>query len=1037
MRLAFPFLLIGFVGSACDRDDFGPAYRKVRSELIQGSMDRFGPGRLAYVAQSVQKTPAGKASDHSDIYRPGSTASARNVGNQLAVEYAKRGLRQWVERDPEFAVEEVISDYELAFPVGQGNPHFVNDYAVVLLERGLPRDLILAAEYAAQARDIAIEGPFDLESAQTARFNWAVALEQLALHGQASAAWQDVLNHEVDPAWRREAQSHIRDLARRPVARWPAERERLRQAAAAGDLASVSVILAEFRSATRLWVEEEELKTWSQAFESDPPRAREALAIARGIGEALEPTDALLADVIAGIDSVTWDTQKTRALVTAMRHFFDGLEAYQEFDHESARPRFAAAAPELSRLASPLSLWAEFYVLATSDHLGLAARLDVYDSLLEKIPSKYSSLRAHVRYRRGRSQLLAGYPEASLSDLEGAVGMLEQLGETDLESAYRSQLADALYRAHYLERADREDALWIARSSRVVHPYYRVFVAMALEAQAYRLNASELLLAVSRESLLAAQDTGRASLLADARTGLYRSLSLLDRSAEAEKVRREIESTIDRLEDPRDRHRSEADLLHAQSDFPPSSGTPSRLDLLRAALDAYERSARLAGEVGSQWVPQRVEVLQDLASELLQAGEVASAREAAEQAFHLLAQRAEAVDEARLLYATEVHPTIILRLLTHRLDNGRADSDEDLFFWAERGHHISAPGSWVTPKSAGQIQKEIPDGTTLVEFVHLDRQIFVLVLRRNSLTSWWLELPEAAALLDCLDARSAGCDRPWDDQARRFALTVVEPWLCRLPEDERLVLVPGSLARLPFAGLPIQCEGEPRKRFVQRHASSLVPSATFWTQARDRGRQLASASPPTHAVAIGIREAAGFLTELRYAEAEAEAVVSLYPRGQVLLGSDASQTRIQEEAARADVIHLATHGAIDLRDPNGSYLALSEGRLQVADLAGPNGWLPRSRLAVLSACETGGSIEGIQGLIGVSRAFLAVGVPSVVATLSPVDDRSSKELMVQFHKHYPSNDDVAMALASAQRLIQEDEFRTSAPSWASWVVIGQ
>jgi CHAT domain-containing protein len=195
--------------------------------------------------------------------------------------------------------------------------------------------------------------------------------------------------------------------------------------------------------------------------------------------------------------------------------------------------------------------------------------------------------------------------------------------------------------------------------------------------------------------------------------------------------------------------------------------------------------------------------------------------------------------------------------------------------------------------------------------------------------------------------------------------------------------------------------------------------------------------------------AKGFETELEHAEDEAEAVAGGYPEGARLLGANATQAAIQEGAELADVLHFATHGAIDPNDPNGSYLALAEARLQVKDLAGQAaGRLPRTRLVVLSACETGGSIEGIEGLVGVSRAFLEIGVPTVVATLSKVDDDYAKELMIRFHRFYQNTGDAALALAEAQREAPAStrsrvgraklgNKKTDPPEWARWVVVGE
>ena len=60
--------------------------------------------------------------------------------------------------------------------------------------------------------------------------------------------------------------------------------------------------------------------------------------------------------------------------------------------------------------------------------------------------------------------------------------------------------------------------------------------------------------------------------------------------------------------------------------------------------------------------------------------------------------------------------------------------------------------------------------------------------------------------------------------------------------------------------------------------------------------------------------------------------------------------------------------------------------------------LPQVKLVVLPACQTG--IEHYyngEGLVGLSRTFLAAGAPLVVASQWKVDSKATAELMRNFH----------------------------------------
>ena len=60
----------------------------------------------------------------------------------------------------------------------------------------------------------------------------------------------------------------------------------------------------------------------------------------------------------------------------------------------------------------------------------------------------------------------------------------------------------------------------------------------------------------------------------------------------------------------------------------------------------------------------------------------------------------------------------------------------------------------------------------------------------------------------------------------------------------------------------------------------------------------------------------------------------------------------------------------------------------------------KASLVVLSACETGlGKLSSGDELVGLTRAFIYAGTPSVVASLWNVEDSSTAQLMASFYKN--------------------------------------
>jgi len=184
---------------------------------------------------------------------------------------------------------------------------------------------------------------------------------------------------------------------------------------------------------------------------------------------------------------------------------------------------------------------------------------------------------------------------------------------------------------------------------------------------------------------------------------------------------------------------------------------------------------------------------------------------------------------------------------------------------------------------------------------------------------------------------------------------------------------------------------------------------------------------------------------LPYAPAEVRGIGKIFTENsRVVVGKEATKTLFQQIAGDYDYLHLATHASLNRNAPSLSALELepdkqNDGRLELYEIAGMK---LHARLITLSACETAlgkgyfTDTPGGDEFVGITRAFLGAGGQSVMASLWPVNDESTRDLMIRFYRHLLATDS-AEALAKAQREIRAGDPRYRHPYyWAPFVMVG-
>ncbi len=313
--------------------------------------------------------------------------------------------------------------------------------------------------------------------------------------------------------------------------------------------------------------------------------------------------------------------------------------------------------------------------------------------------------------------------------------------------------------------------------------------------------------------------------------------------------------------------------------------------------------------------------------------------------------------------------------------------------------------------------------------------------------------------------------------------SVVAPAAAAIAGKRLLVVADGALNYVPFQALVTQPTGTDfaslsylvlTNEVVYAPSASVV--AVIRQQARTQGGQgllivadpIFDASDPRAKFAAGtMRSGAGRLAltsaigdvaslkiaTLRLARltgtrTEAQEIAQLARTSgattDVWLDLDASEGNIeQRDLSGYRMLHIATHGLLDAERPQFTGLALAptggldaDGFLRVGEVFNLRLGSP---LVILSACETGlGKERRGEGVIGLTRAFMYAGAPTVGVSLWSVADRSTAELMPDFYGRLLTSraTGAPAALRAAQQQMIAGK-RYSAPFyWAPFILVG-
>lgn len=280
------------------------------------------------------------------------------------------------------------------------------------------------------------------------------------------------------------------------------------------------------------------------------------------------------------------------------------------------------------------------------------------------------------------------------------------------------------------------------------------------------------------------------------------------------------------------------------------------------------------------------------------------------------------------------------------------------------------------------------------------------------------------------------------DILRKLHQLLIEPIVHLLPNnpEEHVVFIPqSSLFLVPFPAL-LDING---KYLVEKHTILTSPSIQVLIVIHKRPKNNQKVTESEILVVGNPKNPAKhrLLPNLEGAEEEALTVASLL-NTKAIIGKQAIKSVIVEKMLSARWVHLATHGHFDEENGLKSGVMLSASNHQ--DLNDENWLLTAEEIlklkldidtVVLSACNTGlGKVTG-DGVLGLSRAFIAAGAQSILVSLWSIPDSPTALLMKAFYCKLPSNINKASALREA--MLEIMKVKSDPKDWAAFTLIGK
>lgn len=292
--------------------------------------------------------------------------------------------------------------------------------------------------------------------------------------------------------------------------------------------------------------------------------------------------------------------------------------------------------------------------------------------------------------------------------------------------------------------------------------------------------------------------------------------------------------------------------------------------------------------------------------------------------------------------------------------------------------------------------------------------------------------------------------KQYNELGHKLYNVLLAPVLKDVSEERLTIIVTGHLGLLPFEALltqPYQSDNFKKAPYlVKDYAVSYCYSASLLKEMKDkphRAEKIFLGFAPEFDSKVLIEGKYKF-DPLEHSRTEVTNIFSTVDMmGEVFDGPTATKKNFKEKCQDYCVVHIATHGGINNKNSEASFLAFSEVKdsndnelLYVKELYNMN---MTAELVVLSACETSvGKLQESEGIASLARGFSYAGAKSIITSLWAVNDFATAEIMQQLYKNLKNGMPKDKALQVAKIYLINSASKEAAHPflWSAFIQIG-